>query len=304
MYELRFDNRVAVITGGGRGLGRAHALLLASRGARVVVNDPGVSLAGEALDAGPAQQVVDEIRAAGGTAVASTDSVATPEGGRAIVQTAIDNFGNIDILVHSAGIVRRSPLAEMSAKDFDEVLDVHLRGAFHVVQPAFALMCAAGYGRIVLTGSVVGLYGNAGAANYGVAKGGLHTLSHTAAIEGASQNVKSNAILPVAMTRMSEGLDTSAFPVMTPEMVSPLVGWLAHESCAVSGEMLIAAAGRLARAYTVETPGLFQPEWTVEEVAAASETIRHSDAPIMINPAPDGFGKHLDFSFATSRKDG
>lgn len=302
MSQLRFDGRVAVITGAGRGLGRAHALLLASRGARIVVNDPGVSLAGEALTDGPAQQVVDEIVAAGGEAVASTHSVATAEGGRAIIDTAIDRFGRVDVLVHSAGIVRRAPLAEMTADTFDRVLDVHLRGAFHVVQPAFALMCAANYGRIILTGSVVGLYGNAGAANYGVAKGGLHALSNTAALEGVTHNVKSNAILPVAMTRMSEGLDTSTFPVMTPEMVSPLVGWLAHESCPVNGEMLIAAAGRLARAYTVETPGVFQAEWTIEDVAAASAAIRHSDEPIVIAPAPTGFGEHLGYSFAMTKQ--
>jgi NAD(P)-dependent dehydrogenase (short-subunit alcohol dehydrogenase family) len=302
MSDLRFDERVAVVTGGGRGLGRAHALLLASRGAKIVVNDPGVSLAGDPLDAGPAQQVVDEIIATGGEAVASTASVATAEGGQEIIQTAIDAFGRIDILMHSAGIVRRSPLAQMTAKDFVQVLDVHLCGAFHVVQPAFARMCDAGYGRIVLTGSVVGLYGNTGAANYGAAKGGIHALSNSAAIEGASFNVKSNTVLPVAMTRMSEGLDTSAFPKMTPEMVSPLVGWLAHETCPISGEMLIAAAGRLARAYTVETPGVFRPAWTIEQVAEAAEAIRNSDAPIMINPAPGGFGEHLGYSFAMTKQ--
>jgi NAD(P)-dependent dehydrogenase (short-subunit alcohol dehydrogenase family) len=144
MQELRFDERVAVITGGGRGLGRAYALLLASRGAKVVVNDPGASLDGKGIDSGPAQLVVEEIRAAGGDAVACTESVATPAGGKAIIESALDHFGRLDILIHNAGVVRRAPLAEMTYEDFELVLDVHLRGAFHVVRPAFPIMCKAG----------------------------------------------------------------------------------------------------------------------------------------------------------------
>src|SRR5215510_11049041 len=158
MPELRFDDRVAIITGAGRGLGRAYALLLASRGARVVVNDPGGSLQGDGFDAGPAEQTAREIRAAEGEAVANTASVATPEGGREIVQAALDHYGRIDILIHNAGIVRAASLLEMTQQDFDAVLDVHLRGAFHVVRPAFPLMCKARYGRIVLTSSIGGIY--------------------------------------------------------------------------------------------------------------------------------------------------
>ena len=137
MPELKFDNRVAVITGAGRGLGRAYALLLASRGAKIVVNDPGVSLKGDGIDVGPAQEVVQEITAAGGEAVACTESVATPEGGKAIIQSALDHYGRIDILIHNAGIVRRASLKEMTYADFELVLDVHLRGAFHVVRRPF-----------------------------------------------------------------------------------------------------------------------------------------------------------------------
>ena len=140
MPELRFDDRVAVVTGGGRGLGRSYAMLLASQGARVVVNDPGGSLAGDGTDVGPAEEVVREIVAAGGVAVANTDSVATPGGGQAIIDTALDRYGRIDILVHNAGIVRRASLKEMSYDDFEAVVDVHLRGAFHVVRAAFPLM--------------------------------------------------------------------------------------------------------------------------------------------------------------------
>ncbi|HEY8385622.1 MAG TPA: SDR family NAD(P)-dependent oxidoreductase, partial [Porticoccaceae bacterium] len=246
MSELRFDGRVAVITGAGRGLGRAYAHLLASRGARVVVNDPGVSLQGEGVDAGPAEAVVREIREAGGEAVANTDSVATPEGGKAIIQTAIDHYGRIDILIHNAGNVRPGSLKEISYEDFEAVLDVHLRGAFHVVRPAFPLMCEAGYGRIILTSSIGGLYGNKKVVNYGVAKAGMIGLSNVVALEGADEGVTCNLIVPGAVTRMAEGVDTSFYPPMGPELVAPVVGWLAHESCTLSGEMLISIAGRVA----------------------------------------------------------
>ncbi|QCB36765.1 SDR family NAD(P)-dependent oxidoreductase [Sphingobium sp. PAMC28499] len=294
---LRFDDRVALITGAGRGLGRAYALLLAARGAKVVVNDPGVSMQGEGTDAGPAQSVVDEIRAAGGQAIASTDSVATPEGGQAMIDLARDQFGSIDILIHNAGIVRRGGLAELSYADFETVLDVHLRGAFHVVRAAFPHMCAANYGRIVLTGSINGLYGNAGVVNYSVAKAGMIGLSNVAAIEGAAHGVKSNIILPGAVTRMAEGLDTSAYPPMDPELVAPAVGYLAHQNCAVSGEMLIAMAGRVARAYTMETVGLFQPDWTIEQIADRLEGIRDTQDALLFPPVPTGHLDHLRYSF-------
>ena len=301
MSELRFDGRVAVITGGGRGLGRAHALLLASRGCKVVVNDPGVSMAGDATDEGPADALVSEIRAAGGEAVASLDSVATPEGGEAIIRTALDAFGRIDILIHSAGNVRKAPLAEMTAADWQSVIDVHLNGGFYVVRPAFARMLEQGYGRIVLTSSVNGIYSNRNVANYSAAKGGLIGLANTAAIEGFDRNVKANCILPAAVTRMSEGVDTSQFPPMEPDMVAPLVGWLCHENCDVTGELLISAAGRIARAWTAESPGLYRADWTIEDVAAHIDTIRSMDAPLHFPPAPTGHLDHLFHSFAMAR---
>ncbi len=255
--ELRFDHRVAVITGAGRGLGRAYALLLASRGARVVVNDTGGSLKGEGLDAGPAQEVAREIRSAGGEAVAATASVSTPEGGSGIIKAALDHYGRIDIVIHNAGIVRAASLKEMTQEDFDALLDVHLRGAFHVVRPAFVHMCKAGYGRVVLTSSIGGLYGSHHQANYGVAKAGLIGLSNVVALEG----VKCNVIVPGAITRMAEGLDTKAYPPMSPEMVAPVVGWLAHESCSISGEMLISIAGRVAKAFIAESRGVYRGTW-------------------------------------------
>ena len=202
MSELMLSGRVAVVTGGGRGLGRAHALLLAARGCKVVINDPGVSMAGDATEEGPAEALVAEIRAAGGEAAANTDTVATKEGGEAIIQTALDAFGRIDILIHSAGNVRKALLRDMTHEDFNSVLDVHLRGAFNVLRPAFPLMCDQGFGRIVMTGSINGLYGKANAANYATAKAGLIGLSHSAAIEGREFNVHSNVLIPAAVTRM------------------------------------------------------------------------------------------------------
>ena len=302
MSELRFDGRVAVITGAGRGLGRAHALLLASRGAKVVVNDLGSSLQGEGTDEGPAEAVVQEIKAAGGEAVACTDSVATPEGGKAIIEAALDSFGRIDIVVHNAGNVRRGSLEELSYEDFELVLDVHLRGGFHVVRPAFPHMAKARYGRIVLTSSINGLYGNANVVNYSVAKGGLIGLSHVAALEGASKGIKSNCIVPAALTRMAEGLDTSAYPPMEPELVAPVVGYLAHESCAISGELLISAAGRVARAWVAESPGLYKPHWSIEDVAQHLDAIRTTDDPVIFPVVPSGQLDHLRYSFEMARK--
>jgi len=298
MKALKFKDRVAVITGGGRGLGRSYAKLLASRGARVVVNDPGVSLQGGKDADSPADQVVREIVEAGGIAVANKDSVATPDGGQAIIQTAMDNFGHIDILIHNAGIVRRANLEDISWDDFETVLDVHLRGGFHVVRSAYPLMKEAAYGRVVLTGSINGLYGNRGAVNYSVAKGGLHALANVVALEGVEHGIKANVILPAALTRMAEGLDTSAYPPMEPELVAPAVGWLCHESCSISGEMLISAAGRVARAYVAETPGIFQPEWTIEDMAKQINQIRQADDPIVFPVLPSGHIDHLKYSFA------
>src|SRR5580693_909770 len=302
MADLRFDGRVAIVTGGGRGLGRSYALLLASRGAKVVVNDPGGSLDGEGADSGPAECVVSEIAAAGGQAVACTESVSTPEGGDSIVRTALEHYGRVDILVHNAGNVRGASLKEMSYEDFDAVLDVHLRGAFNVVRPVFPVMCEAGYGRIVLTSSIGGLYGNHGVANYAAAKAGVIGLSNVAALEGAADGVICNVIVPAAVTRMAAGIDTSAYPPMGPELVAPVVGWLAHESCSVSGEMFIALAGRVARAVTAESPGVHRPTWTVEDVGEHLDAIRNIEAPLVFPVVPDGHDQHIRCSFELAQR--
>lgn len=297
MSTLRFDDRVAVITGAGRGLGREYALLLASKGAKVVVNDPGGSLSGDGADIAPAQQVADEIVSAGGEAIAVTDSVATAEGGQAIIDAAVERFGRIDILIHNAGTVRRASLKEMSYDDFDAVLDVHLRGAFHVVRPAFPLMCQAGYGRVVLTSSIGGLYGNHEVANYAAAKAGILGLCNVVALEGAADDVLCNAIVPGAVTRMAEGLDTSAYPPMGADLVAPAVGWLAHETCSVTGEFFVAIAGRIARAVVAESPGMYQPSWTVEEVGEQMDRIRDISEPVIFPVVPDGHADHIRYSF-------
>jgi NAD(P)-dependent dehydrogenase (short-subunit alcohol dehydrogenase family) len=270
---------------------------LASRGAKVVVNDVGGSLTGDGADAGPAEAVVAEIRAAGGEALACTETVATAEGGQAVIAAAINGFGAVDILIHNAGTVRRGSLREMTYDDFDAVLDVHLRGAFHLVRPAFPLMCDRGYGRVVLTSSIGGLYGNHGVANYAVAKAGMIGLSNVVALEGEEHGVKSNVIVPSAVTRMAEGIDTSAYPPMGPELVAPAVCWLAHESCSVSGEMMIAIAGRVAAAVIAETPGVYQPSWTIEDVGLRLDAIRDDSAPLVFPVVPDGHADHIRYSF-------
>jgi NAD(P)-dependent dehydrogenase (short-subunit alcohol dehydrogenase family) len=303
MGDMRFDGRVAVVTGGGRGLGRSYALLLAAQGAKVVVNDSGGGVAGDGTDAAPAAEVVREITATGGEAVAAVDSVATPGGGKAIIDTALDRYGRIDILVHNAGNVRRASLREMSYDDFEAVVDVHLRGAFHVVRPAFPHMCDAGYGRIVLTSSIGGLYGNREVANYAVAKAGVIGLSNVVAIEGADHGVKCNVIVPAAVTRMAEGIDTSAYPPMGAELVAPVVGWLSHESCSVTGEMLVALAGRVARAVVAETPGVYRPSWSIADVGDHIAAIRDASAPVVFPVVPDGHGDHIRYSFAMAKQE-
>lgn len=300
--ELRFDGRVAVVTGAGRGLGRAYAIFLAQRGAKVVVNDTGSVRSGEGHDPGPAEQVVQEIQAAGGEAVACTESVATPEGGKAIIETAVDSWGRLDILIQNAGNSRRALLHEFPQEDFDAMLNVHLRGAFHVVRPAFPIMRKAGYGRVVITSSNAGLYGTENRVAYSVCKAGLIGLANVVAREGAACGIKANCILPGAITRLAEGLDTTGYPpTMAPEIVAPAVGWLAHEACSITGELLISMAGRLARAYVVETPGVFRDHWTIEDVDREIDAARNSDQPWELSTLT-GFEDHIFRSFAMNRQ--
>ena len=266
MADLGFDGKVAVITGAGGGLGRSHALDLARRGALVVVNDLGGSVDGTGSGTTAAQAVVDEVTAAGGEAVANYDSVATPEGGRAIVQAALDAWGRIDVIVNNAGILRDASFKNMDADKVSSVLDVHLRGAFNVTQPAWEHMRNQNYGRIVNTSSGAGLFGNFGQANYGAAKMGLVGFTRVLAVEGAKNNIKANAIAPVAKTRMTEDLLGPVADRLLPELVTPVVAFLAHEDVPVTGEVYSVGGGRVARVFTGVTKGFVDPELTAEAV--------------------------------------
>lgn len=302
MTERRFDGRVAVITGSGRGLGREYALLLASLGARVVINDNGSSLDGAGADTSVAQQTVDAIKALGGEAVACTASVATPEGGQAIIDAALDTWGRIDVLIHNAGNTRFDDFATIATEDFRSVVDVHLLGAFHVTRPAFPPMIKAGYGRVVLTGSIGGLYTMPQTVGYAVSKSGMIGLNNLIALEGGAHGVKSNIILPGAVTRMAEGLDITQYPPMTPGMVAPVVGYLAHEDCAVTAEMYVAMAGRVARAYVAETHGIYRPDWSIDSIAENLDAIRDPADGFTFHPAEGGFFAHMTKSFEMARE--
>ena len=202
MTDLRFDGRVAIVTGAGGGLGKSHALLLASRGARVVVNDTGGSVTGEGSDTGPAEALAGEIRDSGGEAVADVNSVATAEGGAALVQTAIDAYGRLDIVINNAGILRDAVFEQMTTDLLEPVLDVHLKGAFNVTVPAFRIMRDQGYGRVVSTTSASGILGSPHKSNYAAAKTGIIGFTRVVAAEGAKHNIKANALSPIAYTRM------------------------------------------------------------------------------------------------------
>ena len=257
MSDITFDSRVAIITGAGGGLGKTYALELAHRGARVVVNDLGGAVDGSGGSSMAADAVVDEIQAAGGEAAANYDSVSTPEGGAGIVQTAIDAFGQVDIVVNNAGILRDTSFAKMTTEQIDAVLDVHLKGAFYVTQPAFAIMKENGYGRIVNTSSPSGLFGNFGQVNYGAAKAGLMGMASVMAIEGAKYNIKVNTIAPVAKTRMTEDLLGPMADMVEAEQVTPLVVYLASESCELTHQVFSVGGGRYARIFTGVNEGWF-----------------------------------------------
>jgi 3-hydroxyacyl-CoA dehydrogenase/3a,7a,12a-trihydroxy-5b-cholest-24-enoyl-CoA hydratase len=241
MSQLRFDNRVAIVTGGGNGLGRSHALLLGSRGAKVVVNDLGGSATGSGKSSSAADSVVAEIKAAGGEAVANYDSV---EDGAKIVQQALDTYKRLDIVVNNAGILRDTSFQKMTQDDWDLVYRVHVLGSFRVTHAAWKHLREAGYGRVVMTASAAGIYGNFGQANYSMAKLGLHGLAQTLAIEGLKKNIHVNTIAPIAGSRMTETvLPPDLVSALKPEYVSPLVAWLCHESCEENGSLFEVGGG-------------------------------------------------------------
>jgi NAD(P)-dependent dehydrogenase (short-subunit alcohol dehydrogenase family) len=293
MSDLGFQDKVAVITGAGGGLGRQHALLLASRGAQVVVNDLGGSVSGEGGSAGPAETTAKEINDLGGVAVPDTNSVATPEGGAAIVQSALDAFGRVDIVINNAGILRDKAFHNMTPDLVDAVLDVHLRGAFNVTRPAWIKMREQSYGRVLNTASNAGILGNFGQANYGAAKMGLVGFTRVLAQEGAKYNIKANAVAPVAGTRMTFDLLGPLAEKLDPALVSPIAAWLVHEDCPVTGEVYSAAGGRIARFFIGLTPGYYNPELTVEDVRDHFDEIRREDGYTVPNGIADEFTELL-----------
>jgi NAD(P)-dependent dehydrogenase (short-subunit alcohol dehydrogenase family) len=293
MADLGYDGKVAIITGAGGGLGREHALLLASRGAQVVVNDLGGSVTGEGGDAGPAHTTAKEIEDLGGIAVADTNSVATPEGGEAIVQTALDAFGRVDIVINNAGILRDKTFHNMTPEFLEPVIQVHLLGAFYVTRPAWIKMREQGYGRIVNTASNSGILGNFGQSNYGAAKMGLVGFTRVLAAEGAKYNIKANALAPVARTRMTEELLGPLAEKLEPKTVSPIVAWLVHEDCPVSGEIYSAAGGRIARFFIGLTEGYYNADLTLEDVRDNFEQIRNEEGYVVPNGPADEFAQLL-----------
>jgi NAD(P)-dependent dehydrogenase (short-subunit alcohol dehydrogenase family) len=268
---IDFGGKVAVVTGAGRGLGRAHALLLASRGAAVVVNDPGVQPGGEDPDPSVAAGVVKEIEAAGGQAVASVDSVATPEGGAAIVETALDRFGQIDLLIHNAGVVLPSTFADQPIEEVQQTLGVHLLGAWYVGQPAWRDMEKRGYGRIVLTTSMA-QFGHFRQPAYSAAKTGIIGLTKSLAHEARHKgiDIKVNAIAPLAGTRLARPEAKELWgDLMAPENVASVVAYLLSQECPVSGEIVHAGGTHFARGFLAQTRG-----WSSRTAPLTPEQVR------------------------------
>jgi len=287
MEQLRFDGRSAIVTGAGRGVGRAHALLLASRGAKVVVADIGGSLAGTGSDAGPAHEVVAEIEAAGGQAVACHASVAEETGAASIVQTALDAFGSVDIVVNNAGIADPDWFEDISSERIRRMIDVHYLGSVYVAQAAWRHMAAAGYGRIVNTCSEAMLGMVPKAVPYGAAKGAVLSFTREAALEGARLGIRVNAVAPRADTRLSGPAimaktydvaeemfaDGSIMAQFKPELVSPAMAYLAHESCSMSGEVLISGGGQVMRLGLFVNEGITSEDLTPEVVALSVDRL-------------------------------
>jgi NAD(P)-dependent dehydrogenase (short-subunit alcohol dehydrogenase family) len=271
---LQFDGDVAIVTGGGRGLGRCHALELARRGARVVVND----LGGET---DPAAEVVDEIRSAGGVAVANHDNVTTAEGGERIVHQALEEFGSLAIVVNNAGILRDKAFHNLTPDLIEPVLLVHLIGAFNVTVPAWRHLRAAGYGRVVNTTSASGLFGNFGQANYGAAKAGLVGLTRSLAVEGRKVGISVNAISPMASTRMTQKLLGDNGELLAPEQVSPVVAYLCHRDCRITGQVLSVGGGHVSAVITSVSRGITEPDLSAESIRDRLDEIFNSHGAIV-----------------------
>jgi NAD(P)-dependent dehydrogenase (short-subunit alcohol dehydrogenase family) len=291
--ELRFDDQVAVITGAGGGLGRQYALLLASRGARILVNDTGGSVTGDGSSGEAADAVAAEIRQTGGQAVADTHSVTTPEGGQAIIDAALRAWGRVDVVINNAGIVGDAPFDDMTAERLEPLVDVHLKGAFYVTRPAWIVMRERRYGRILNTCSAAGILGAERMSNYGAAKTGLIGFTRVLAAEGAAHDIKVNAIAPIAYTRMlAHSIDETGsqddpaaqailddlagqyLQKLDPALVAPVAAFLTHRDCPVSGEIYTVGAGQVARFFIGRTRGLYRPGLSIEDVRDHLDEIR------------------------------
>lgn len=284
---LRFDDRVVVVTGAGRGMGRAHALLLADRGAKVVVNDLGtMSMEGGDSQSEVAESVAQEIRAAGGEAVASPHSVATPEGAQSIIDTAVDAWGRIDAVVHNAGIAKFTALAELSYDEYRRTLAVHIDGALLLTTAAWPHMVRQNYGRFLYISSAAGLLGVPSQGAYAVAKTGMLGLMNVAKLEGAEHNIRANTLGVAAYTRMTATMfqggdaegheDTESWwkRYMRPESVSPVVAWLIHEQCAANGEIYDTFGGSTTRLFVGATPGYVNLDLTPEALRDHMDDLR------------------------------
>jgi NAD(P)-dependent dehydrogenase (short-subunit alcohol dehydrogenase family) len=312
--DMRFDDQVAVITGAGGGLGKQYAVLLASRGARVLVNDTGGSVTGSGSNTDAATDVVEEIRRHDGEAIADSNSVTSPAGGEAIIDAALRSWGRVDIVINNAGIVRDAPFEDITADRLEPLLDVHLKGAFYVTRPAWKVMREQHYGRILNTCSAAGLLGAERMSNYGAAKTGLIGLTRVLAAEGADHNIKVNAIAPIAYTRMlahsvggaGQQDDTSAQAVLDdlvgqylrkldPALVAPVAAFLTHPDCPVSGEIYTVGAGHVARFFIGRTKGFYSPALSIEQVRDHLDEIR-DDAHYTV---PGGPADEMSELFAT-----
>ena len=298
MADISFDGRVAIVTGAGAGLGKTYALELAKRGCKVVVNDLGGARDGTGGSKAAADTVVDEIKAAGGEAAPNYDNVATVDGGKNIVKTAVDNFGKVDIVINNAGILRDKSFIKMEESNWDAVVGVHLKGAYCVTQPAFAIMRENGFGRVVLTTSGAGLYGNFGQTNYAAAKMGLIGLQNALKIEGAKYNIKINTIAPVAASRLTEDvMPPEFFEKLKPEFVTPMVVYLASEACEDSGFIFNCGMGWYSRTAIQMAKGTLigdgSREIKVEEIRDSWKKIISMDGAKEVGSVQETFGEML-----------
>lgn len=265
--DVSFDGRVVVVTGAARGLGRAYSLLFASRGASVVVDDPGRSVNGDGGDSGPAAEVASEIRTLGGTALALNHGVELSAAAEALIESTVEAFDRVDVVVNNAGILQDRSFAKLTAAQFDAVLDTHLKGTFNVCKAAWPHMQQARHGRIVNITSASGLFGNFGQANYAAAKMGIVGLTKVLAIEGAKYGITANAVAPNAATRMTEGLISPEFEAaLPPAAVAPLIAWLASDECGTTGEIFSCGGGRVARVVVGVGRGHYLSDPTIEAV--------------------------------------